>query len=142
MQRAWVTANKGSSGRAARALDGPFALRNSRLLQESPRGNQRPDASWTRFPRLPDRLQAGTGKGEYGLLPSSSFGSSNVGSNGKIFSVSVTEKRSVKSPSQSESHGLSSATHVPFLRICYWREGGKMRPENRIFPLRERNVSS
>jgi hypothetical protein len=36
-------------------------------------------------------LQASTGKGEYGLLPPGAVGSSNMGSSGKIYSVSVTE---------------------------------------------------
>jgi len=33
----------------------------------------------------------GTGKGEYGILPPGSYGSSNMGSAGKIYSVSVAE---------------------------------------------------
>lgn len=36
-------------------------------------------------------LQAGLGKGEYGLLPPGATGSSNMGSSGKIYSVSVLE---------------------------------------------------
>ena len=36
-------------------------------------------------------LQSGLGKGEYGLLPPGSYGSSNMGSSGKIYSVSVPE---------------------------------------------------
>jgi hypothetical protein len=36
-------------------------------------------------------LQSSIGKGEYGLLPPGSYGSSNMGSSGKIYSVSVTE---------------------------------------------------
>ena len=36
-------------------------------------------------------LQASTGKGEYGLLPPGATGSSNLGSSGKIYSISVTE---------------------------------------------------
>ena len=36
-------------------------------------------------------LQGSTGIGEYGLLPPGSTGSSNLGSSGKIYSVSVTE---------------------------------------------------
>jgi len=36
-------------------------------------------------------LQASAGKGEYGLLPPGATGSSNLGSSGKIYSVSVLE---------------------------------------------------
>ena len=36
-------------------------------------------------------LQSSTGKGEYGLLPPGSYGSSNMGSSGKIYSVSILE---------------------------------------------------
>ena len=36
-------------------------------------------------------LQGSLGKGEYGLLPPGAVGSSNMGSSGKIYSVSVTE---------------------------------------------------
>jgi hypothetical protein len=36
-------------------------------------------------------LDASAGKGEYGLLPPGAVGSSNMGSSGKIYSVSVTE---------------------------------------------------
>lgn len=36
-------------------------------------------------------LSAGLGKGEYGLLPPGSYGSSNLGSSGKIFAVSILE---------------------------------------------------
>jgi hypothetical protein len=36
-------------------------------------------------------LQSSTGKGEYGILPPGSYGSSNMGSNGKIYSISITE---------------------------------------------------
>jgi len=36
-------------------------------------------------------LQSSTGKGEYGILPPGATGSSNMGSSGKIYSVSVTE---------------------------------------------------
>jgi hypothetical protein len=36
-------------------------------------------------------LDASSGKGEYGLLPPGAVGSSNMGSSGKIYSVSVTE---------------------------------------------------
>lgn len=36
-------------------------------------------------------LQASTGKGEYGLLPPGATGSSNMGSSGKIYSVSISE---------------------------------------------------
>jgi hypothetical protein len=36
-------------------------------------------------------LQASTGKGEYGLLPPGAVGSSNMGSSGKIYSVSIPE---------------------------------------------------
>ena len=36
-------------------------------------------------------LQAGTGRGEYGLLPPGATGSANMGSSGKIYSVSITE---------------------------------------------------
>ncbi len=36
-------------------------------------------------------LQPSTGKGEYGLLPPGSYGSSNMGSSGKIYSVSILE---------------------------------------------------
>jgi hypothetical protein len=36
-------------------------------------------------------LEAGMGKGEYGLLPPGAYGSSNLGSSGKIYAVSVPE---------------------------------------------------
>jgi len=36
-------------------------------------------------------MQSALGKGEYGLLPPGSYGSSNMGSSGKIYSVSITE---------------------------------------------------
>lgn len=36
-------------------------------------------------------LSAGLGKGEYGLLPPGAYGSSNLGSSGKIFAVSIME---------------------------------------------------
>jgi hypothetical protein len=36
-------------------------------------------------------LQAGLGKGEYGLLPPGAVGSSNMGSSGKIYAFSVIE---------------------------------------------------
>jgi hypothetical protein len=36
-------------------------------------------------------LQSSTGKGEYGLLPPGATGSSNMGSSGKIYSVSIAE---------------------------------------------------
>jgi hypothetical protein len=36
-------------------------------------------------------LQSSVGKGEYGVLPPGATGSSNMGSSGKIYSVSVTE---------------------------------------------------
>jgi hypothetical protein len=36
-------------------------------------------------------LQSSLGKGEYGLLPPGAYGSSNMGSSGKIYSVSVPE---------------------------------------------------
>jgi hypothetical protein len=36
-------------------------------------------------------LQAATGKGEYGLLPPGAVGTSNLGSSGKIYSVSISE---------------------------------------------------
>jgi hypothetical protein len=36
-------------------------------------------------------LQSSAGRGEYGLLPPGSTGSSNMGSSGKIYSVSITE---------------------------------------------------
>lgn len=36
-------------------------------------------------------LESTLGKGEYGLLPPGAVGSSNMGSNGKIYSVSVPE---------------------------------------------------
>ncbi|MFP5206719.1 MAG: hypothetical protein ACLGSH_15295 [Acidobacteriota bacterium] len=46
--------------------------------------------------KLADRLyqitlSAGVGKGEYGLLPPGSYGSSNLGSSGKMYTVSVIE---------------------------------------------------
>jgi hypothetical protein len=37
------------------------------------------------------KLESSIGKGEYGLLPPGSYGSSNMGSAGKIYSVSVPE---------------------------------------------------
>jgi hypothetical protein len=37
------------------------------------------------------KLEASIGKGEYGLLPPGSYGSSNMGSAGKIYSISVPE---------------------------------------------------
>ena len=36
-------------------------------------------------------LQAATGKGEYGLLPPGAMGTSNLGSSGKIYSMSIVE---------------------------------------------------
>ena len=36
-------------------------------------------------------IQTSLGKGEYGLLPPGAVGSSNLGSNGKIYTVSITE---------------------------------------------------
>ena len=36
-------------------------------------------------------MESALGKGEYGLLPPGSYGSSNMGSNGKIYSVSIAE---------------------------------------------------
>jgi len=36
-------------------------------------------------------LQQSLGRGEYGLLPPGAYGSSNLGSSGKIYSVSITE---------------------------------------------------
>jgi len=36
-------------------------------------------------------LSAGLGKGEYGLLPPGAYGSSNMGSSGKIYAVSILE---------------------------------------------------
>jgi hypothetical protein len=36
-------------------------------------------------------LQSSVGKGEYGLLPPGANSSSNMGSSGKLFTVSVTE---------------------------------------------------
>ena len=36
-------------------------------------------------------LSSGLGKGEYGLLPPGAYGSSNLGSSGKIYAVSITE---------------------------------------------------
>jgi len=36
-------------------------------------------------------LQASTGKGEYGLLPPGAYGSSNMGSSGKIYSLGIVE---------------------------------------------------
>jgi hypothetical protein len=36
-------------------------------------------------------LQSSTGKGEFGILPPGSYGSSNMGSNGKLYSVSIAE---------------------------------------------------
>ena len=36
-------------------------------------------------------LQPSTGRGEYGLLPPGANGSSNMGSSGKIYSMSITE---------------------------------------------------
>jgi hypothetical protein len=36
-------------------------------------------------------LQSSTGKGEYGLLPPGAYGSSNLGSSGKIYSMSIPE---------------------------------------------------
>jgi hypothetical protein len=36
-------------------------------------------------------LQNSTGKGEYGLLPPGAYGSSNMGSSGKIYSMSIPE---------------------------------------------------
>jgi hypothetical protein len=36
-------------------------------------------------------LEAGLGRGEYGLLPPGAVGSSNMGSSGKIYAVSVIE---------------------------------------------------
>ena len=43
-------------------------------------------------------LQASAGKGEYGLLPPGATGSSNMGSSGKIYSISVTDPISVPQP--------------------------------------------
>jgi hypothetical protein len=37
------------------------------------------------------KLDSSLGKGEYGLLPPGSYGSSNMGSNGKIYSISIAE---------------------------------------------------
>lgn len=37
------------------------------------------------------RLDSSLGRGEYGLLPPGSHGSPNMGSNGKIYSISITE---------------------------------------------------
>ena len=36
-------------------------------------------------------LDSAAGKGEYGLLPPGAYSSSNMGSNGKIYSVSIPE---------------------------------------------------
>jgi hypothetical protein len=36
-------------------------------------------------------IESGAGKGEYGLLPPGAYSSSNMGSNGKIYSVSIPE---------------------------------------------------